>query len=80
MQDAGLSVEEVLLAATSGGAELCGVSGRYGRIAPGFAFDAVALEQEPGDLRTLLEPGAVAAVFKGGTPAARNDRFEDGWL
>ena len=35
LHEAGLSVEEILLAATAGGAELCGVSGRYGRIAPG---------------------------------------------
>jgi len=69
----------VLLAATIGGAELCGVSDRYGRVAQGFVFDAVALEREPSDLRELLEPGAVAAVFKDGRPVARTSRFEEGW-
>jgi len=80
MHEAGLTVEEVLLAATSGGAELCSVDDRYGRIAPGFVFDAVLLEREPSDFRQLLEPGAVAAVFKSGTPATRSDRLENGWL
>jgi imidazolonepropionase-like amidohydrolase len=69
MQEAGLSVEEVLLVATRAGAELCGVDDRYGRIAPGYVFDAVVLTEEPGDLRRLLEPGAIAAVFKAGEPA-----------
>jgi imidazolonepropionase-like amidohydrolase len=80
MHEAGLSVEEVLLAATIGGAELCGVGNRYGRIVPGMIFDALLLEREPGNLRQLVEPGTVAAVFKSGSPAARSDRFEDGWL
>ncbi len=75
MQEAGLTVEEVLLAATIGGAELCGVEDRYGRIAPGFAFDAVALTREPGELRALLEPGAIAAVFKAGRPATLDESF-----
>jgi imidazolonepropionase-like amidohydrolase len=77
MQEAGLSVEEVLLAATKGGAELCGVADRYGRIAPGYVFDAVLLAGEPGKLRRLLEPGAVAAVFKAGQPAVLDPRLED---
>lgn len=79
MQEAGLSVEEVLLAATSGGAELCGVADRYGRIATGYVFDAVALEREPSNLRGLLEPGSLAAVFKHGKPAVVHSRFEEGW-
>jgi len=80
MNEAGLTVEEVLLAATSGGAELCGVDDRYGRIVPGMIFDAVLLEREPGNLRQLLEPGAVVAVFKNGAPATPSERLRDGWL
>jgi len=80
MHEAGLGVEEVLLAATRGGAELCGVADRYGRVAPGFVFDAVVLESEPSNFRRLLEPGAVAAVFKDGAPTSRSDRLADGWL
>ena len=80
MNEAGLTVEEVLLAATSGGAELCGVDDRYGRIVPGMIFDAVLLEREPGNLRQLLEPGAVVAVFKNGAPATPSERLRDGLL
>jgi len=80
MNEAGLTVEEVLLAATSGGAELCGVDDRYGRIVPGMIFDAVLLEREPGNLRQLLEPGSVAAVFKNGAPVTPSERLRDGWL
>jgi imidazolonepropionase-like amidohydrolase len=79
MQEAGLSTEEVLLIATRGGAELCGVDDRYGKIAPGYVFDAVALGSEPGNLRKLMEPDAVAAVFKGGKPAVVRARFEERW-
>src|SRR5919204_1654880 len=43
MHAAGLTVEETLLAATAGGARLCGVEDEYGRIAPGYVFDAVVL-------------------------------------
>ena len=50
LQRAGLGVEEVLLAATAVGAELCGVGDRLGRIAPGYEFDAIVLDEEPADL------------------------------
>jgi imidazolonepropionase-like amidohydrolase len=76
MQEAGLSAEEVLLAATSGGAELCGVGDRYGRIGPGFVFDAVAFAREPAELRRLLEPGALAGVFKAGRVVVSSGRFD----
>ena len=77
MQEAGLSAEEVLLAATSGGAELCGVADRYGRIAPGFVFDAVIIDREPSELRRLLEPEAVTAVFQAGQPVVLGPRFDN---
>jgi imidazolonepropionase-like amidohydrolase len=75
---AGLSVEEALLAATSVGAELCGVGDRLGRIAPGYQFDAIVLDHEPTDLAQLSEPGAVTGVFQLGAPAVMHPRLRDG--
>jgi imidazolonepropionase-like amidohydrolase len=75
MHDAGLTVEEALLAATSAGAELCGVAEDYGRIAPGFVFDAIVLDEDPGDLSAFRKPGAVTGVFKGGEPIVRHARL-----
>lgn len=75
MREAGLTAAEALLAATSGGAELCGVEDTYGRIAPGFAFDAILLDEDPGDLSCFHDPGAVTGVFKGGEAAVLHPRF-----
>jgi imidazolonepropionase-like amidohydrolase len=66
LHEAGLSVEETLLAATAGGAELCGVSDRYGRIAPGLVFDAIALDRDPSDMAVFREKGTIREVFKAG--------------
>ncbi len=66
LHEAGLSVEETLLAATSGGAALCGVAERYGRVAPGFVFDAIVVGRDPSDLAIFRQPGAVREVFKAG--------------
>ena len=66
---AGLPPHEVLLAATAGGAELCGVGSRVGRIAPGLLFDAIVLDADPGDLSCFRRRGTVTGVFKGGLPA-----------
>jgi imidazolonepropionase-like amidohydrolase len=74
MHQAGLTVEETLLAATAGGAELCGVLDDRGRIEPGFVFDAVVLDQDPGDLSCFAEPGSVTGVFRAGRPAVRHPR------
>jgi imidazolonepropionase-like amidohydrolase len=71
---AGLSPEETLLAATAHGAELCGVANRYGRIAPGYVFDAIVLDEDPGDLSLFDEPGAVKGVFKGGAPVVWHEQ------
>jgi imidazolonepropionase-like amidohydrolase len=68
----------VLLAATSGGAELCGVGDRYGRIAPGYAFDAIVLDEDPGDLSCFHQPGAVTGVFKGGEPVVAHPQLAGG--
>jgi imidazolonepropionase-like amidohydrolase len=73
---AGLSVEETLLAATRVGAELLGVSDRLGRIEPGYLFDAILLDQDPGDLSLFAQPGGVTGVFKGGSTALAHPRLE----
>jgi imidazolonepropionase-like amidohydrolase len=75
---AGLSIEETLLAATSAGAELCGVEDRLGRIAPGYEFDAIVLDHEPTHLANLSEPGAVTGVFQRGTPVVAHPRLHTG--
>jgi imidazolonepropionase-like amidohydrolase len=66
MHQAGLTPAETFLAATRGGADLCGVGDRYGRIAPGYVFDAIVLDEDPSDLALFAEPGAVTGVFKAG--------------
>ena len=75
LQRTGMSVEDVLLAATSVGAELCGVADRRGRIAPGYEFDAILLDEEPSDLAIIGEPGAVSGVFQGGVPVVAHPRL-----
>ncbi|HZR93211.1 MAG TPA: amidohydrolase family protein [Gaiellaceae bacterium] len=75
MHEAGLTVEETLLAATIGGARLCGVDGEYGRLAPGYVFDAIVLDEAPADLRRLAARGAVDGVFRAGRPALPHPRF-----
>lgn len=76
LHEAGLSVEETLLASTWNGAELLGVSDHFGRIAPGYIFDAILLDAEPSDLSLFGRPGAVTGVFKGGHAAVRHPRLE----
>ena len=80
MHRAGLTVEEALLAATRNGAQLCGVDGEYGRIAPGYVFDAVLLDEDPGDLSAFAEPGTVTGVFRAGVPAVAHERVVDAGL
>jgi imidazolonepropionase-like amidohydrolase len=72
---AGLTVEETLLAGTAWSAELCGVADRYGRVAPGYVFDAVLVDDDPSDLAALAAPGAVTGVFLGGRPAVAHTRL-----
>ena len=75
MHRAGLTVEEALLVATAGGAELCGLAGDYGRLEQGFVFDAVVLDGDPGDLSAFAEPRAVSAVFQSGRPTRAHGRL-----
>ncbi len=66
LHEAGMTLEKTLLAATSGGAELCGVADLYGRVAPGYVFDAVVLGEDPSDVSVFRRPSAVLEVFKAG--------------
>jgi imidazolonepropionase-like amidohydrolase len=65
---AGLTVEEALLAATRNGAQLCGVADKLGAIKPGYLFDAIILTKDPGDPVIFEQPSVVAGVFKSGVP------------
>jgi imidazolonepropionase-like amidohydrolase len=64
--DAGMSVSEVLIAATSSSADLCGVGDRLGTLAPGYTFDAVVLDSEPVDGDSFRRKDLVQLVFQGG--------------
>jgi imidazolonepropionase-like amidohydrolase len=78
LREAGLTVEEALLAATRTGAELCRVDDRLGRIAPGFVFDAILLDEEPGsDLALFERRDAVTGVFQGGVPVVPHRRLAE---
>jgi imidazolonepropionase-like amidohydrolase len=66
LADAGMPLPEVMLTATVRGAELCGVADRYGRIAPGYVFDALLLHRDPADPNVFSTPGTIGAVFKAG--------------
>jgi imidazolonepropionase-like amidohydrolase len=63
------------VAATRNGAQLCGVAGELGRIAPGYLFDAIVLDSDPGDPVIFEQPGAVAGVFKAGVPVVAHPRL-----
>jgi imidazolonepropionase-like amidohydrolase len=77
MREAGLTVEEALRAATVGGAELCGVADRYGRISPGFTADLVVLDEDPGDLSAFGSSGVVTGVFKAGDAVVPHTRLAE---
>ncbi len=75
LRRAGLSAREALLAGTVTGAELCGQSGVRGRIAPGYVFDALLLDDEPGDLEVFRDPATVTGVFQGGEVVRAHPRL-----
>ena len=77
MREAGLSPEEALLAATAGGAALCGVAHERGRIEPGYVFDTIVLDADPGDLSAFRAPGTVTGVFQGGRPVVAHERLPE---
>ena len=72
--EAGMTIEEALLAATQSGAELLGVGDRYGRIAPGYVFDAIVLDEDPSDL-AFARTGRIGGVFKAGRPVVEHPRL-----
>jgi imidazolonepropionase-like amidohydrolase len=72
---AGMPVEAALLAATAGGARLCGIDDRTGTIAPGLRCDAILLDADPGDLSCFLDPATVTGVFQGGRPVVPHARW-----
>jgi imidazolonepropionase-like amidohydrolase len=73
---AGMSAEEVLLAATATGAALCGVADSVGALEPGLRFDAIVLDQEPGDLEIFAaDVSPVTAVFAGGRVVTTHERW-----
>ncbi|MFN8113095.1 MAG: amidohydrolase family protein [Solirubrobacterales bacterium] len=71
---AGLTPAESLLAATAGGAELCGVDDR-GRLAAGQAFDAIILDEDPSNLEAFNRPEAVTGVFQNGNAVKPHERW-----
>ncbi len=73
--DAGMPVEEVLLAATRGGAELLGAGETHGCIAPGYVFDAILLDRDPRDLGVFRDPDAVTGVFQAGAAVRPHERW-----
>jgi imidazolonepropionase-like amidohydrolase len=77
LHEMGMPVAEVLQTATVRGAELCGVEDRYGRLAPGYVFDAIAFEEDPSDLRLFEHPDVVRMVFQGGEPRLPHPRLLD---
>lgn len=78
LHEAGVPADEVLLIATIRGAELLGVDDRYGRIAEGYVFDAIVLDEDPSDPALFSEPGCATGVFKAGVPVVPHPRL-DGW-
>lgn len=72
----GMPAEEVLLAATSGGADLLGLGDSHGRIVPGYVFDAVIIDQDPRDTAVFLQDRPISAVFQRG----RVVRPHDAWV
>ena len=55
MQECGMTPAQVLAAATSSAARLCGLQDRTGRVAPGLAADLVVVEGDALELRGLRE-------------------------
>lgn len=66
LNKAGMPAEEVLLAATFEGADLLGLGDTHGRIAPGYVFDAVLLDQDPRNTGIFTQEQPISAVFQRG--------------
>jgi imidazolonepropionase-like amidohydrolase len=70
---AGMPASEVLLAATAGGADLMGLGATHGRIADGYVFDAVLLDDDPLAMACFRKHRPVVAVFQGGAAVRVDD-------
>jgi imidazolonepropionase-like amidohydrolase len=77
---AGMPANEVLLTATRNGAELMGLADRYGRLATGYVFDAIAFERDPSDLSIFERPDPVAMLFQSGQPRRAHARLQQSGL
>ncbi len=77
LHEAGLPIAAALRSATVVGADLCGVANHLGRIAPGFAFDAVLLDEEPRDGACFKRPDVVTGVFRAGQAVVEHERFRN---
>ncbi len=65
MTQLGMSPAQVLTAATSGAAQLIGVAGDRGTIAPGKRADLVVIDGDPFEFSNLRE--RITAVYQDGT-------------
>jgi imidazolonepropionase-like amidohydrolase len=72
---AGMPPEEVLLCATSAGADLLGLGETHGRIAPGYVFDAVLIDQDPRNMSVFLQDRPISAVFQHGRVIRPHDTW-----
>ncbi|MEU8227386.1 amidohydrolase family protein [Kribbella sp. NPDC048915] len=70
LRQAGLTAAEVLAAATSEAAALCGVADQVGSIAPGFAADLIITESEPGADGNYAELDPPPGVIQAGRAVA----------
>lgn len=76
IQEIGLSPAEALIAATSLNAEMLGLDGRVGTIAPGFVADLIIVDGDPlADIKIMAAPGKIHAVFQGGRRAAEGGKL-----
>ncbi|CAO5188925.1 Amidohydrolase, imidazolonepropionase [Frankia sp. AiPs1] len=75
LRRAGLTPPEALLAATANGAALCAPGQQRGRLAPGYVFDAILLDSDPGDLSVFEHRNAVRGVFTAGRAVLAHPRL-----
>ncbi|HYH29393.1 MAG TPA: amidohydrolase family protein [Pseudonocardia sp.] len=68
MQECGMAPEQVLAAATSEAARLCGLQDRAGRLEPGLAADLLVVEGDARDLTDLRK--RIRQVWQAGRPVS----------
>ena len=72
---AGLTIGQALVAATSAGADLCGVGHLTGRLRVGHRFDALVLDADPSDPQIFSRADSVGGVFAAGRPVRPHQRW-----